>query len=200
MPEYFSGPNPLIFTQMQNSYVFLADGFEEVEALTPVDVLRRAGMAVQTVSIMPGRTAVTGAHGVKVEADLELDAIDIKFAEWLILPGGMPGAENLANCRKLTDLIEHQHKQGGKIAAICASPGVVLGPLGVLDGIDATGYPGFEKGAPHAHWQGSSVVATPQVVTGKGPAAALRFSLALVAQSLGVAFADDIADAMQVEK
>ncbi len=116
---------------MQKSYIFLADGFEEIEALAPLDILRRAGMPVITVSISDSLT-VTGAHGARVEADALFTDNDMSAAEWLILPGGMPGASNLAACKPLTDLLVAQAARGGKIAAICASPALVLAPLGIL--------------------------------------------------------------------
>lgn len=181
---------------MQKSYLFLADGFEEIEALTPVDVLRRAGMPVATVSIMPGRKTVVGAHGVSVEADMLLGDEDISAAEWLILPGGMPGATNLAACTALTAALKAQHQRGGKIAAICASPGVVLGPLGIADGVEITGYPGFEASAPGARWQDAAVCSSGSLVTGNGPAAALPFALAIVAATLGPQFSHEIGTAM----
>ena len=181
---------------MQKSYLFLADGFEEIEALTPVDVLRRAGMPVATVSIMPGRKSVVGAHGVTVEADLQLGDEDFSAAEWLILPGGIPGATNLAACTELTDALKAQHQRGGKIAAICASPGVVLGPLGIADGAEITGYPGFEASAPEAKWQDVAVCTSGSLVTGNGPAAALPFALAIVSATLGPQFSQEIGTAM----
>lgn len=181
---------------MKKSYVFLADGFEEIEALTPVDVMRRAGMEVLTVSIMAGRKAVKGAHGVCIDADVQIDSVEIEDAEWLVLPGGMPGATNLAGCSKLTELLKAQQDAGGKIAAICASPGVVLGPLGLLDGREVTGYPGFEGGAPAGKWRGEAVCESGGVVTGRGPGAAMAFALAIVKSTLGSETSERIASEM----
>lgn len=110
---------------MQRSFIFLAEGFEEIEALTVVDVMRRAGMDIKTVSIGADRK-VAGAHGITVEADLLFKEADFDHSEWLILPGGMPGATNLHEFTALGDLLK-VHK--GKIAAICAAPAVVLAPL-----------------------------------------------------------------------
>ena len=129
---------------MHRSFIFLAEGFEEIEAITPTDVLRRAGMDVKTVSITD-RHQVTGAHGITVVADLTFDEANFENAEWLIIPGGLPGAENLHNFEPLNDLLRKQAVEG-KIAAICASPAMVLAPLGLLDGKEATGYPGTEEG------------------------------------------------------
>ena len=110
---------------MQRSFIFLAEGFEEIEAPTVVDVMRRAGMDIKTVSIGADRK-VAGAHGITVEADLLFKEADFDHSEWLILPGGMPGATNLHEFTALGDLLK-VHK--GKIAAICAAPAVVLAPL-----------------------------------------------------------------------
>ena len=112
---------------MHRSFIFLAEGFEEIEALSVVDVLRRAGMDIKTVSITASKE-VMGAHGITVKADLTFKEADFADSEWLILPGGMPGATNLAADEALCDLLK-VHK--GKLAAICASPGVVLCASGI---------------------------------------------------------------------
>lgn len=179
---------------MNTSYIFLAPGFEEIEALTVLDVMRRAGMDVKTVSITSENT-VTGAHGVPVKADLLYDKVDFIMPEWLILPGGMPGAENLSRHAALNSLLINQ-AQSGKIAAICASPGVVLGSLGILDGKEATCYPGFEKQMPKAIHRDAPVIALNNIVTANGPSAALRFALAIVANSMGDSVAQEVGSAM----
>lgn len=177
-----------------HSFVFLAEGFEEIEALTVVDVMRRAGMDVKTVSIS-GDIRVRGAHGVEVTADLRFKEADFEDTEWLILPGGMPGATNLASFAPLNDLLTiHAHK--GKIAAICAAPAVVLAPLGILDGKEATCYPGFERQCPKAVMRDVPVVALDRLITANGPSAALRFSLAIVANSLGAPVAQEVGSGM----
>ncbi len=183
---------------MQNSYIFLADGFEEIEALAPLDILRRAGMPVSTVSIMGSRT-VTGAHGARIEADLMFGDEDMSAAEWLILPGGMPGATNLAAYEPLNELLKTQNERGGKIAAICASPAVVLAPLGILDGLDATCYPGMSTDSPLINWkENEPVVSTNRIITAHGPGASLLFGLTIAAASTGLAFAHEIGEAMMV--
>ena len=180
---------------MKTNYVFFADGFEEVEALTCVDVLRRAGMPVKTVSINEGLEAV-GAHGVTVVADSQYGDDDYADAEWLVLPGGMPGATNLAShealCRDLTD----HNARGGRVAAICASPSVVLAPLGILDGRNAVCYPGMEAPIPEVKWGSEPVVVSDNVVTGNGPAAAAAFALELVRQTQGPDVAARVAAGM----
>ena len=185
---------------MKHSYVFPADGFEEIEAVTPVDVLRRAGLDVKTVSISDSHV-VTGAHGVKYTADMLMEEVTSEDIQWLILPGGMPGAENLYKCRRLCDMLRKHVAADGNVAAICAAPGVVLGQLGLLDGKEATCYPGFEGmlGEKCFHVP-VPVVSARNVVTGNGPAAALSFSLAIVAATLGEGPAKEIASQMQYKK
>jgi 4-methyl-5(b-hydroxyethyl)-thiazole monophosphate biosynthesis len=177
------------------TFVFLADGFEEIEALTCIDVLRRAGMPVTTVSINPG-LEVTGAHGVTVLADSLFGDSDYEGAEWLVLPGGIPGAPNLAACEPLCDLLTAQDARGGKVAAICASPAVVLAPLGLLQDRRAVCYPGMEQGIEGVRWAEGPVAVDGNVVTGNGPAAAAPFALALVEQSMGRETAAQVAAGM----
>ena len=179
---------------MNTSYIFLANGFEEIEALTVVDVMRRAGMDVKTVSITDSHN-VTGAHGVTVKADVLYERTDFITPEWLILPGGMPGAENLARFAPLNTLLQAQ-AQNGKIAAICAAPAVVLGPLRILDGKEATCYPGFKKLMPKAIHRDAQVIALDRLITANGPSSALRFALAIVANSMGESVAQEVGSAM----
>ena len=123
-------------------YFFLATGFEDIEMIAPLDIVRRAGIQAQTVSIT-GEKIVTSAHGVGFVADTLLDEIDFSNADMLVLPGGLPGAANLDACQPLCDGIMKHYRAGKKLAAICAAP-MVYGHLGILDGIKATCYPGFE--------------------------------------------------------
>ena len=180
---------------MKTSFIFLADGFEEVEALTCVDVMRRAGMPVVTVSINPG-LEVTGAHGVKVLADSLWEDNDYSDAEWLVLPGGVPGAPNLAAHEALCDELVAQDERGGKVAAICASPAVVLGQLGILQGRKAVCYPGLEDSVEGVNWCDGQVAVDGHVVTGNGPAAATAFALMLVEQTVGADKAAEVAAGM----
>ena len=179
-------------SDMKMNYVFLADGFEEVEALTCVDVLRRAGMPVTTVSINPV-LEVTAAHGVKVLADSLFADNDYRDAEWLVLPGGIPGAPNLLNHEGLRDVLLAQDEREGKIAAICASPAIVLGTLGILQGRDAVCYPGLENTVEGVNWRDGFVAVDGHVVTGRGPAAATAFALAIVEQAMGADKAAEVA-------
>lgn len=183
---------------MKPSFVFFADGFEEIEALATVDVMRRAGMPVITVSINP-TLRVTGAHGVVVEADELIEDCDLTGAEWLICPGGMPGASNLAACEQLTQALVAHNAKGGNIAAICASPAIVLAPLGIIRNRDAVCYPGMAVDGWGVNWcEPSMVVVDANVVTGRGPAAAPEFGLAIVRQTLGAQAALQVAQGMLI--
>lgn len=176
---------------MKSSYLFLAEGFEETEAIVVVDILRRAGMPVSTVAIGTDKN-VRGANGITIQADTTIREIKDQPAEWLICPGGMPGASNLAASSDVNEMLRRQAADGGKIAAICAAPAVVLSPLGILDQREATCYPGFEQLCPTAILRDTPVVALDTLITGNGPAAAMRFALAIVKNSLGNAKSRDI--------
>lgn len=181
---------------MRESFVFLADGFEEIEALTAIDVMRRAGMAVKTVSITQS-LQVTGAHGVVIKADTLYDPSLFAEPDWLVLPGGMPGATNLYEFAPLQGLLKRQlESAGGRIAAICAAPAVVLGQLGLLKGRDATCYPGFEHLLEGAHPLDSPVVCDDKFVLGNGPANALPWALAIIGEANGERVAEEVASGM----
>lgn len=166
---------------MTKTYVILADGFEEVEALTVVDLLRRAGIDVETVSINK-TDAVRGAHGIEVAADNVIDPALMVDADMIVLPGGMPGASNLADCAEVVEALGMQHKAGRRIAAICAAPSVVLAPLGILEGKDATCYPGFEEAitAGGGHYKNQRVVKDGHIITANGPSSATPFALTII--------------------
>lgn len=180
---------------MTQSFVFLADGFEEIEAITTVDILRRAGMDVKTVAVASDQYVVTGAHNIAVAADITLDEFDSTYARWLIIPGGMPGASNCAASAVLMNALKAHAQASKPIAAICAAPAVVLAEAGLLKGITATCYPGFEDKLKSAGAQFAEgrVVSDGNFVTANGPASAADFALAIVAQTCGQGVADDIA-------
>lgn len=181
---------------MKESYVFLADGFEEVEALTPVDVLRRAGVSVKTVSITSS-LQVTGAHGVSVVADVIWNNSLFKDPKWLILPGGMPGASNLYEFAPLQGLLRQQFEsKEGRIAAICASPAVILGQLGLLKGRKATCYPGMEDLMEGAKPVDKRVTVDDKFVLGNGPSSALPWALAILKEECGEVKSNNVANAM----
>lgn len=181
---------------MNESFLFLARGFEEIEALTAVDVLRRAGMPVKTVSITSA-LQVAGAHGIIVNADVLFDNTLFSSPEWLILPGGMPGATNLFEFAPLQGLLRRQAEaKEGRIAAICASPAVVLGQLGLLKGRKATCYPGFEDLMKCAVRQAAPVVVDGKFVLANGPSTALQWALTIVSETKGTDVAAQIANDM----
>ena len=180
---------------MKRSYIFLATGFEEIEALATADVLRRAGMEVTLVSIYDDRM-VTGANGITVAADIVFKAADYSDADWLICPGGMPGSENLVKYAPLAALLKEHSDKGGRIAAICAAPAVVLSQLGLLDGKTATCYPGFEKALTQTTMRDTPVVTLDRIITANGPSAALRFALAIVANSMGENISQEVGSGM----
>lgn len=162
-------------------YVFLADGFEEIEALTPVDLLRRAGKTVLTVAI-GGKLTVRGSHGVTVTADALIEDIapsDADDAELTVLPGGMPGSTNIAASKLATDFVKRAVSAKNRVAAICAAP-MVLGELGILSKKRAVCYPGFEKYLKDAVISEEKVVTDGLVTTAKGAGASMEFALELV--------------------
>lgn len=179
----------------ENVFVFLADGFEEIEALTTVDLLRRAGVDVKTVSINSVLT-VKGAHNIEVSADILLsECLKVKKAAMYIVPGGMPGAKNIAECEGVSKLLCAQNKKGEKIAAICAAPAVVLAPLGIIDGYEAVCYPGFEEElvAGGAIFKERRVVVDRNVITANGPSSAVSFALAIIESLKGQEVAETVA-------
>ena len=163
-------------------YVFLADGFEEIEALTPVDVLRRAGVEVTTVGVTG--VSVTGSHGIRVTADTTADealgALSDEKIEMIILPGGMPGAKNLDSSAAVDSFIKRALDDDAYLAAICAAP-MILGKRGLLKDRDATCYPGFEEYLEGAKHYEASVVVDGNFVTSDGMGSALDFALQLTA-------------------
>ena len=183
---------------MKKVYVFLADGFEDVEALIPIDVLRRGGVDVTTVSITDF-PLVQSAHGVNIEADVMFEQCDFSDADLLFLPGGMPGATNLFGHKGVCKAIVDQHATGKKVAAICASPAIILAPLGILEGKRATCYPGMEGALPEggATYTGDLFTVDGNVTTGEGPAAAFPFAYELLAQLVNKQTADQIAEGMR---
>lgn len=179
---------------MKTIYVFLADGFEEIEALTPIDVLRRAGLKVITVSVKDS-PVVHGAHGVPVITDALID--EVEEGDMILLPGGMPGATNLDKCPELNELIMQYASQGKPMAAICAAP-LVLGKRGLLKGKKATCYPGFEEFLEGSEYTSAPVESDGVIITGKGPGAALDFTFAIVEMFCGAEKVAELKQGMMV--
>lgn len=175
-------------------YQFLAPGFEECEALGTVDICRRAGMEVIIVSTTYDYV-VKSAHGVKIVCDAMFDDCNFNDADILMLPGGMPGATNLLVHKGLCELLVNHFNSGKMVAAICAAP-LVLGNLGLLQGLRATCYPGFESELIGATHTGALVEKDSLVITGKGPGAAYELGFAIVEHFCGKHTADSLRQGM----
>lgn len=171
-------------------YLFLANGFEEIEALTPLDVLRRAGVLVTTVGV--GGDSVLGAHGIRVQADIPDTMYRDAAPDMIILPGGMPGSEHLDNSRTVDAALRAAAAKDSYLCAICAAP-MVLGKRGYLQGKRAVCYPGFEQHLQGAEVTDGRVEIDGHVITAKGMGAALEFGLALVEVLCGKQKAEQIA-------
>ncbi len=177
-------------------FVFLADGFEETEAIAPVDVMRRCGVEVYTVGV--DSKTVTSSHKVTVTADLSADECLKKAGklEGVVLPGGMPGTLNLEKSELVQSFVKKAHDDGLILGAICAAPSI-LGHLGYLDGKKATCFPGFEKDLLGASYVNEPAVTDGTIITGKGAGAAIEFGLALSAKLCGADKAQKVRESMQ---
>lgn len=175
-------------------YVFLADGFEEMEALAPLDILRRAGLKVATVGVTG--SFVTAAHGVAVKTDLNLNDISEDMCEGVILPGGMPGTNHLKESEKVCSFTLKAYKKGAMIAAICAAPSV-LGKLGILNQKNATCFPGFESELLGATVTDDYVTVCENIITARGAGASIEFGLALVSYLLSEEKSKELRASMQ---
>ncbi len=171
-------------------YLFLADGFEEIEALTPVDMLRRANVEVTTVSINDTKE-VNGTHGIKVIADTTISDVELQNIEMVILPGGLPGADNLRNCPKVIDFIDAADKKGAFVAAICAAPRII-GEKGLLAGKKAVCYPGFEQYLLNAECVEDGCVRDGNIITAKGMGRSCEFACCLIEALKGKEAAEKI--------
>lgn len=166
---------------MKKVAVLLAEGFEEIEALTVVDVLRRAKITCDMVSIKDEK--VTGSHNIVVKSDKIFDDKEIKNYDMIVLPGGLPGAENLANSEKVLEALRNFSKDENKyVSAICASPAMVLPKVGIEEGKFVTSYPDsdYEKMLEKANYVDELVVVDGNLITSRGPATTLLFAYKLV--------------------
>jgi len=176
----------------KKALIILADGFEEVEAITPIDLLKRAEIDV-VIGGLNGEL-VRGAHDIYVKADIHLKDVDF-IPDVIIFPGGLPGAENLAMSLEVKTLISRIDAQGGIIAAICASPALVLAPTGVLDGKKATCYPGLQQNfSTQVTYVKDPVVQDGNIITSQGPATAVKFGLKIIEVLAGKAKADMVGE------
>ncbi|MDR2080077.1 MAG: DJ-1/PfpI family protein [Treponema sp.] len=181
--------------------IFLAGGFEEVEAVTPIDYLRRAGIEVTTVSIGPGEL-VQGSHNIPVSADTTLEKLHKQGRaapeDWdaVVIPGGGKGSENLAASAEAGSFIKAMAGAGKLICAICAAPAVVLSPLGLLKGRNFTCFPGMEKTVTGAFWTEMRVVIDGQLITSRGAGTAGEFAVAIIGKLISKAEGEKIAKAV----
>ncbi len=175
---------------MKQASVFLADGFEEIEGLTVVDILRRAGVQTDTVSIT-GEKTIHGSHQIEVQADFLFEEMDFSQSEMLILPGGMPGTRHLMEHKGLRGLLEAYYEEGQYIAAICAAPSI-FGRLGFLKGRKACCYPSFEDKLEGAEVVQDKVCVDGHVITSRGMGTAIPFALKLTALLCGEEKAEEI--------
>lgn len=174
----------------KKALVILADGFEEIEAVTAIDVLRRAGVEVSVAGLKNKNTR--GARGLVIVAEKELSDAGEDF-DALVLPGGMPGASHLAGSEKVSALIMALHQKNKVIAAICASPALVLAPMGILRNKTATCFPAMEEGFGNdVKFSAERVVVDGNIITSRGPATALDFSLAVAEKLVGKKTADEV--------
>ena len=179
---------------MAKVYEFLANGFEEVEGLGPVDILRRGGVDVKTVSVT-GTPWVETSHGITLKADLTIEEADLSDADMLLLPGGLPGATNLRDHEGVRKALVAQAVKGGRIGAICAAP-LVLGSLGLLEGKKATCYPGFEKFMTGATYTAELFTIDGDIITGEGPAATFPYSYEILRMFKGDETVQSLKDGM----
>jgi 4-methyl-5(b-hydroxyethyl)-thiazole monophosphate biosynthesis len=182
---------------MKRVLVPLAEGFEELEAVTIIDILRRAGIDVVVASL--ASSPVTGSHGIRLNADTPLAALAEQEFDMIALPGGMPGADHLRKDPRIAEIVRHLHGKGLPVAAICAAP-MVLAAAGVLDGRRATSYPGFLEDAGQATVVGDAVVVDRGVITSRGPGTALDFALTLVETLAGAETRREIESRLEREK
>lgn len=171
-------------------YVFLANGFEETEAITPIDMLRRCGKEVITVGVT-GKV-VAGSHNIPVACDITIDETSTEGLEMIVLPGGMPGTKNLAANARVAELIRFCYDRNILIGAICAAPSV-LGEMGLLDGKKAVCYPGFEDALKGAEVLTVPAVKDGNIITARGAGAALEFSYELISALIDNAAAEKLA-------
>ncbi|MDD5634887.1 MAG: DJ-1/PfpI family protein [Candidatus Omnitrophica bacterium] len=178
----------------KKALIILANGFEETEAVTSIDMLRRCGVEVIIAGV--GKNLIKGSHGIDIKADILIDDYS-EVPDAVILPGGMPGAENLASSPKVKDLILKMNEKKKIVAAICASPAIVFAPLGILKGKSATCYPGMEENfSSDVKFSENKVVQDENIITSRGPATSLEFAILIAKNLVGGTKADMIAGHM----
>ncbi|MCI8660745.1 MAG: DJ-1/PfpI family protein [Lachnospiraceae bacterium] len=181
---------------MAKVYAMIANGTEEVECLAVVDILRRSGIETVLVSV-EGTKAVISSHNVKIEADATVEETDFSDGDVIFLPGGMPGSEHLSGCEPLLAALTQADKEGRRIAAICAAPGVVLGRHGFLKGRTATCFPGFEKEFESGAYTRQGVVTDGNITTARGLGFAIDLGIELVRILISDEAAEDVKGKIQ---
>ena len=171
-------------------YMLLGTGFEETEAIAPLDLLRRAGVSVATVGL--NGKVIKGSHGIGVEADIEIGEMDLTNMDMIVLPGGLGGVNSIKACPAALDAVRFAWENGKYVAAICAGP-TILASLGITDGKKATCYPGCEEQMGNAIMVESAAVTDGKVITGTSAGCAIPFGLALITALKGQAAAEAIA-------
>ena len=171
-------------------YMLLGTGFEETEAIAPLDLLRRAGLEVQTVGL--NGKVIYGSHGIGIEADITIDQMDLTNLEMIILPGGLGGVASIRACKEAMEAVHFAWENGKYTAAICAGP-TVLADLGITDGKNATCYPGCEGQMGTANMVEAAAVTDGKLITGTSAGCAIPFGLALIAALKGHEIADTVA-------
>lgn len=179
---------------MKNIAVFFAEGFEEIEALTVVDLCRRAGVQTRMVSVT-GQRKVTGSHQIAVGMDALFEEVDFSLLDMIVLPGGMPGTKNLEAHEGLMSQVDAFYSAGKGVAAICAAPSI-FGHRGLLKGRKACCYPGFEKDLEGAEVIYDTVAVSNHVITSRGMGCAIDFSLAIISELCGKEVADKMSEAI----
>lgn len=179
---------------MKRIDIFLADGFEEIEGLTVVDLLRRAGLAIETVSIT-GKSMIQGSHNIEVKADRLFEEVETFDADMLVLPGGMPGTLTLQNHKGLEKLLIKYNEEERYLAAICAAPSI-FGALGFLEGRRACSYPSMEDKLTNALTVREPVVMDGHIITSRGVGTAIPFALKLISVLCGEKKAEEVRESI----
>ncbi len=178
-------------------YVHLAEGFEELEAIAIIDILRRGAVSTKIIGVSGLR--VKGAHGVEMTCDETIDQADYQDVDMLVLPGGLPGTTNLMENTLLRDRIRDFVEAGKWVGAICAAP-MILGSMGLMEGRQGTIYPGMETELPGCNCLNQGVVVSPPIITGRGPGYAMEFGLALLAALKGSSVAREVGQEMLIDE
>lgn len=177
-------------------YVFLADGFEETEALATVDVMRRAKLEVLTVGVTGNM--VTSSHKVTVKADISIDDVDLSKAQGVVLPGGMPGTINLEKSKAVIECVKYCYDNSKIVAAICAAPSI-LGHMGLLKGKKATCFPDYENELDCAQYTAQPVTVDGNIITARGAGCSVAFGHAIAQKAVSKEVADNVCKAMQCQ-